>query len=94
MNDEVVCARNDCGKTFIRGTHNQKYCSKECFRITTNKKIVERYHENKKILNGKRRDCRLCGNALSRYNKTNKCSACSSSSGGNDLINFLESIID
>lgn len=72
----VNCARAECGKEFTKTTHNQKYCSNECCRIETNRKIMEKYHERAAIKRGKKRACRSCGTSLSRYNENEDCGAC------------------
>jgi len=46
----VICSREDCGKEFNQKTHNQKYCSDECCRIATNRRIMEKYYEKKAII--------------------------------------------
>lgn len=71
----MTCSNTECGKEFNAHTHNQIYCSAECCRIATNKRIKEKYHENKARLSGKDRHC-ACGVKLSRYNKSVQCSAC------------------
>lgn len=71
----MICKNTECGREYQKQTHNQIYCSSECCRIATNKRIKEKYHENKARLSGKDRHC-SCGIKLSRYNKSNKCSAC------------------
>lgn len=65
----------ECGKEFQFKTHNQKYCTPECCRKSTNKKIMKKYYEKKEILNGKKRICE-CGAELSRYNMENQCYLC------------------
>ena len=72
----VDCAREECGKEFAKTTHNQKYCSNECCRIETNRKIMEKYRERQAIRKGKKRTCRLCAKTLSRYNESDTCGAC------------------
>ena len=72
----VNCARTECGKGFTKTTHNQKYCSNECCRIETNRKIMEKYHERAAIKRGKKRVCSSCGTALSRYNEGKICGGC------------------
>ena len=72
----VNCARAECGKEFHKTTHNQKYCSNECCRIETNRKIMEKYHERAAIKRGKKRPCKSCGSPLSRYNEGKICGAC------------------
>lgn len=72
------CANPDClnKKEFTPKTHNQKYCSDECCRIATNKRIMDKYYEKKAIKNGARRPCKICNSQLSRYNKSILCAAC------------------
>lgn len=72
----TTCARPECGKEFSKTTHNQKYCSNECCRIETNRKLKENYHERVAIRRGKKRSCKVCGNGLSRYNDSKICGAC------------------
>jgi hypothetical protein len=72
----VNCARAECGKEFHKTTHNQKYCTNECCRIETNRKIMEKYHERAAIKRGKKRSCKSCGISLSRYNEGKICGAC------------------
>lgn len=76
----MICSSKDCQKEFDAKTHNQKYCSDECCRIATNKRIMEKYYEKKAIRNGALRKCK-CGNILSRYNQSNECSMCEKNSG-------------
>ena len=74
----VICANKEClnGKEFTPKTHNQKYCSDECCRIATNRRIMEKYYEKKAIRNGAARGCKKCGAQLSRYNDTALCASC------------------
>lgn len=72
----VNCAREECGKGFTKTTHNQKYCSNECCRIETNRKIMEKYHERAAIRRGKKRVCNVCETPLSRYNENKICGGC------------------
>lgn len=72
----MVCANKECAKEFTAKTHNQKYCSDECCRIATNRRIMEKYYEKKAIRSGAKRACRKCRVQLSRYNETNLCAAC------------------
>lgn len=71
----MICSNTTCAKEFEKATHNQKYCSDECCRIATNRRIMEKYYEKKAIRNGALRVCK-CGNRLSRYNQGNLCSIC------------------
>ena len=72
----MICANKECGKEFEPKTHNQKYCTDECCRIATNRRIMEKYYEKKAIRNGAARGCKKCGAQLSRYNESNLCSIC------------------
>lgn len=74
------CAYDECGKEFVKSTHNQKYCCDTCCRTATNLKIREKYYENKERLKGKKRYCKTrgCQNLLSRYNSENVCQQCES----------------
>lgn len=71
-----VCARAECQTKFTKSTHNQKYCSGECCRLETNRKIMEKYHERVAIRKGKKRTCLTCLTPLSRYNNSDKCGGC------------------
>ena len=75
----MICANKECSKEFNAKTHNQKYCSDECCRIATNRRIMEKYYEKKAIRNGALRNCK-CGNRLSRYNVGSLCSTCEKNS--------------
>jgi hypothetical protein len=72
----MICYNKECKKEFEAKTHNQKYCSDECCRIATNKRIMEKYYEKKAIRNGAQRPCKKCGAQLSRYNQSKFCSSC------------------
>lgn len=72
----MICSNSECAKDFNAKTHNQKYCSDECCRVATNKRIMEKYYEKKAIKNGSIRKCKKCSSPLSRYNSTNICSVC------------------
>lgn len=65
-----------CKQPFDFKTHNQKYCSKECCRLATNKKIMQKYYIKKQRLAGAERLCVNCKNQLSRYNADSKCTMC------------------
>lgn len=62
-----VCANPECQLEFVPKTHNQKYHSDECCKIVTNKRIMEKYYENKER-RSRPRKCQVCGTSLSRYN--------------------------
>jgi hypothetical protein len=91
------CAYAECGKEFVKSTHNQKYCSDECCRTATNLKIREKYYENKERLNGKKRICSKsrCKNVLSRYNTSDVCQECQAKVGidqRNKLVGMLKNV--
>lgn len=65
-----------CGTHFQSKKKNQKYCDNMCCRGATNKRIMQRYYENKARLAGVKRLCSECGNSLSRYNANTICGAC------------------
>jgi len=75
----MICANKDCATDFNARTHNQKYCSDECCRLATNKRIMEKYYEKKAIKNGATRLCKKCSAQLSRYNQESLCSTCEKS---------------
>jgi len=72
----MICANTECAKEFGSKTHNQKYCSDECCRVSTNKRIMEKYYEKKAIKKGAVRLCKKCKSQLSRYNSDEICSSC------------------
>lgn len=72
----MICLNSECAKEFEPKTHNQKYCTDECCRIATNKRIMEKYYEKKAIKNGALRYCKNCKAKLSRYNESSICSTC------------------
>ena len=69
-----------CGNHFQSKKKNQKYCDNICCRGATNKRIMQRYYENKARLAGVRRLCEKCSKVLSRYNSNSVCGACEMSS--------------
>jgi hypothetical protein len=72
----MICGNKECAKDFDAKTHNQKYCSDECCRVATNKRIMEKYYEKKAIKKGALRKCKKCYIKLSRYNDNTVCSIC------------------
>lgn len=90
----MICANSDCSKDFESKTHNQKYCSDDCCRVATNKKIMEKYYEKKAIRNGAVRLCKKCKSKLSRYNSENVCSKCVKSNNSQHKENLLRAIND
>lgn len=92
----MICANSDCinGKEFTPKTHNQKYCSDDCCRIATNKKIMEKYYEKKAIRSGQKRLCKSCSSSLSRYNTLDICSRCEKNNSKSDRSKILRMIRD
>ena len=72
----MICANSECAKNFDAKTHNQKYCSDECCRVATNKRIMDKYYEKKAIKRGAVRNCKKCKSKLSRYNLDPICASC------------------
>jgi hypothetical protein len=74
----MICAFDECSKSFEPHRHNQKYCCSECCKEATNKKIRTKYSETKKRLQGEKRICinKNCGTLLSRYTEDNVCNKC------------------
>ena len=89
----MICINKDCGIDFEPKTHNQKYCSDECCRIATNKRIMEKYYEKKAIKNGAVRNCKKCKAKLSRYNGVEICYKCEQQSKSKSKSK-LESLIN
>lgn len=71
-----ICANDGCDVAFQKKTHNQKYCSDKCCREATNRKIMERYYENKRLRSGAPRECTQCSATLSKYNLGKVCASC------------------
>lgn len=91
----MICSNSECAKDFEAKTHNQKYCSDECCRVATNKRIMEKYYEKKAIKNGALRKCKRCSIKLSRYNQNNICSSCEKNvnlKNKNSLLGMLDEI--
>ena len=89
----MICANSECKADFVPKTHNQKYCTDECCRIATNKRIMEKYYEKKAIKKGAVRLCKKCKSQLSRYNSDDICSSCLKKSNVK-LKNLLQGIVD
>lgn len=66
----------ECKNDFEFKTHNQKYCSNQCCRIATNKRIMEKYYAKKDRMSGKLVRLCACGSALSMYNPEALCAKC------------------
>ena len=90
----MICSNSECKKDFNPKTHNQKYCSDDCCRIATNKKIMEKYYEKKAIRSGKKRLCKSCNSSLSRYNTLSVCSKCEKNNSKSDRNKILRIIND
>lgn len=88
MKETITCARKGCDNRFVKVTHNQKYCSNDCCREETNKKIMEKYHERAAIKRGKKRKCLTCSAVLSRYNLDGTCAACTAKNKAEDNVNI------
>lgn len=91
----MICLNIECGIDFDSKTHNQKYCSDECCRVATNKRIMEKYYEKKAIKNGAQRKCKGCPGLLSRYNSEAYCSKCIKSKHAKhkkDLMDIVDDI--
>ena len=86
-----TCAFSDCGKEFTPKTHNQRYCSDECCRVATNRRIMERYYEKKARRTGGQRECKsiTCTTRLNRYNDSDYCASCSAKRSGSDRNSLL-----
>lgn len=71
------CANNECNKEFIAKVYNTIYCSTDCRKIITNKKLLENYYR-KKENKTKKRVCKTkeCTTILSKYNKEDICELC------------------
>lgn len=85
IGNEFTCARPGCGVVARKTTHNQKYCSNECCRIETNRKIMKKYHERAAIKRGKKRTCKTCSTPLSRYNEGDTCGSCETAKRNENL---------
>ena len=87
----MICANDGCENEFEKSTHNQKYCSDECCRIATNKKIRDKYYKEKSRLAGEKRICltRGCKNRLSRYNENSICNECVAKKESRDKSELL-----
>lgn len=74
---EKVCANDNCSNVFVPKTYNGVYCSSECRKIFTNKKLLDKYHTNKNN-KFKKKVCANngCTTILSSYNKEKICEQC------------------
>jgi hypothetical protein len=88
----MICGNKECAIEFNQKTHNQKYCSDECCRVATNRRIMEKYYEKKAIRNGAHRSCKKCDSKLSRYNQSLLCASCEKVSNTSKRSKLLEMI--
>ena len=72
-----VCANDECKKSFTAKVYNTIYCSPECRKIVTNKKLLDTYYK-KKENKFKKRICitDTCSTILSSYNTEEICEQC------------------
>lgn len=75
----MICENEGCENKFFQSAHNQKFCSPECLRESTNRRVREKYRDDKDRLKGKERLCSRCSTKLSRYNTDSTCNLCKSS---------------
>ena len=75
--DSIACKNEECSNVFTPKTYNAIFCSADCRRVVTNKKLLDNYYKNKEKKN-KRRICGSpdCDTILSSYNKEDICEAC------------------
>ncbi len=72
-----ICSNDECKKEFTAKVYNTIYCSTECRKVVTNKKLLDNYYrkkENKK----RKRVCKTkeCTTILSSYNAEDICEQC------------------
>ena len=91
---ELICAYDQCRRTFSPSTHNQKYCSDECCRTATNDKLKQQYYDKKARLAGKKRICKTpkCGSQLSRYNESKICAKCQAGIEKKKQLDLIEMV--
>src|SRR6185436_1734852 len=87
---EIICVW--CGESFIKRRPNMIYCKKECCNAATNKKLIERYHENKQRRREINRVCIKCDSRLSRYNQDDVCHSCQIKETDSEKIDLLRSL--
>ena len=92
----MICAYEECNNKFEPKTHNQKYCSDECCRVATNKKLKDQYYERKARLAGVIFRCanKGCNNALSRYSNNKVCDMCTSKEKTQERTNIINMLKD
>lgn len=86
-----ICAYSECGLPFEPKTHNQRYHTSECCRLSTNNRIMENYYEKKSRRQGRSRVCSTegCTTNLSRYNDEKVCGKCSAEQTKNQRADLL-----
>ena len=82
-----------CNNEFIPKSKNQKYCNPDCCRKATNKKIMQKYYENKERLKGKIRFCSQCNSQMSMYNSNSVCYSCENFNKQNN-VKLLKEAMD
>jgi hypothetical protein len=72
-----ICQNDECKKEFIAKVYNTIYCSPECRKVVTNKKLLENYYR-KKDNKKRKRVCITdnCNTVLSSYNEEDICEQC------------------
>lgn len=80
-----------CSIEFISTRANQIYCTNECCKYATNKKILERYHANKDKKRNKPEYCE-CGSKLSKYNHSDECHSCQLKKEDSKRIDLLKTL--
>jgi hypothetical protein len=98
MAEVRYCALPECGVPFEPKSYNAKYHHIDCQKIATNRRLMEKYYENKERRSGKRRICTIpgCQTILSRYNDDEVCERCKAqqvaASKGNllDILNHID----
>lgn len=75
--EQRICSNQECLKPFVAKVYNTIYCSAECRKVVTNKKLLDNYHK-KKENKTKKRVCETkdCSTVLSTYNQEDLCEAC------------------
>jgi hypothetical protein len=97
IGDTNTCAREGCENTFVLKTHNNKYCSLDCSKEETNKRIMRRYYKRKERRSAKGRVCEVCNETkLSMYNDSDICGQCDNiqdSTLRNSVVRLLDSVV-
>lgn len=85
------CEYDKCSNQFDPSAHNQKFCSEECLKTSTNERLMRNYYDRKARLSGETRTCEVCDANLSRYNDRNICAKCKASRDKRhlDMLNRL-----